>query len=375
MMNYKTIPTSDAYAMIVFASIALLVGGLFFFPSYTGLPRLRAYLALLGSVIAGGFTAASGLHRSTGFARHGTDSETVLTGVTAAAAVVFLTAFVFRLWGRWVGEKGTPEEKQTGVAGVREWFCASNVAVGLTIVTTTWFGFGASPMLIAILIAALLAAYPVLRMESAAPASVPAHTGDELSMEREKIVSMLEAGKLTPDESAELLQALSETSRAQARRPVALTASQRLILIGAALVVFGFFLPWFVFNPGKEASRMMNQVKVSLGVPFEDSGLSLPVPKLETASVTMSGGEIKRGLGWVALLLAGAAALVPYLTTRLDEATIRTIRILCLAVGSLIVLYLLTQNIRYVGIGLVIAVSGYILEIVGVMREPVKTGV
>jgi hypothetical protein len=211
-------------------------------------------------------------------------------------------------------------------------------------------------------------------MESPVSSPLPERSGDDLSLEREKIVSMLEAGKLTPDESAELLQALSETSRAQAERPVALTASQRLILIGASLVVFGFFLPWFVFNPGKEAGKVMDQVKVAFGPTFEEHGVPFPYPKLQTENVTMSGGEIQRGLGWGALLLAGAAALLPYITKRLDQETIRTIRILCLGVGGLIVVYLLTQNIRYVGVGLVIAVSGYILEIVGVMRESVRHG-
>jgi len=106
-------------------------------------------------------------------------------------------------------------------------------------------------------------------------------------------------------------------------------------------------------------------------------GLSLPDAKFNTPSVSISGGDIQKGLGWMALLLAAAAALIPYITARLDEATLRMVRMLCLGLGSLIVLYLLTNNIRYVGIGLVIAVSGYIVEIIGVVRESriVKPGV
>jgi hypothetical protein len=364
-----------ALILIVLPSLALLIAGFIFYPSYTGLTRGKAYLALIASIVAAAMTTGIWLGRGGFRDQHDSSIEFVVSRLAFGAAIVFLTAFALRLWGRWVGDRATPEERQPGLAGVRAWFSASNVVVAVAIVLTTWLAFGVSPLLMAVLVAAALTAYPVLRMESA-PAR-PASVADDLSAEREKIVAMLEAGKLTPDESAELLQALSETSRAQERRPLVLTAGQRLMLIGAALVAFGFFLPWFVINPGQEASRMMNRMKMSLGSSFVVGDFSMPSPQIKTESVSISGGDIQKGLGWMALLLAGAAALIPYIAARLDEATLRMIRILCLGLGSLIVLYLLTNNIRFVGIGLVIAVSGYILEIVGVVRESrvMRTGV
>jgi hypothetical protein len=359
----NTVPV-NALVLAILPGLALLIAGLIFFPSYTGLARGKAYLALIASL---GITTAMTLLRLQRRGPSGEVLRVIMSDVAAGAAIVFLTAFALRLWGRWVGGKATPEEGQPGLAGIRTWFCASNVVIAVAIVLTTWLGFDVSPLLMAVLLAAALAAFPLLRMESATAAPPP--ITDDLSAEREKIVSMLEAGKLTPDESAELLQALSETSRAQVRRPVNLTAGQRMMLIGAALVALGFFLPWFVINPGKEASRMMSQMKISLESSFVGDDLAMPSPQINTGSVSISGGDIQKGLGWMVLLLAGSAALIPYLATRLDEATVRTIRMLCLGVGSLIVLYLLTKNIRFVGIGLVIAVSGYILEIVGVVRE------
>jgi hypothetical protein len=355
-----------AFLLIILPGLALLIAGFIFYPSYTGLARGKAYLALIASVVAAAVTTGIWLARG-GYRNHSDNSiEFVVSRLAFGVAIVFLTAFALRLWGRWVGDRATPEERQPGLAGVRAWFSASNVVVAIAIVLTTWLAFDVPPFLVVVLVAAALAAYPVLRMESAASAPPIA---DDVSAEREKIVAMLEAGKLTADESAELLQALSETSRAQERRPVVLTAGQRLMLIGAALVTFGFFLPWFVINPGKEAGRMMNQMKMSLESSLPVGGLSLPDAHFNTPSVSISGGDIQKGLGWMALLLAGAAALIPYIAMRLDEATLRMIRMLCLGIGSLIVLYLLTNNIRYVGIGLVIAVSGYIVEIVGVVRE------
>jgi hypothetical protein len=222
----------------------------------------------------------------------------------------------------------------------------------------------------------LLTAYPVIRMESSAVA--PASATEDLSAEREKIVSMLEAGKLTPEESAELLQALGESSRGRVRT-VPLTGSQRLILIGAALVALGFFLPWFVINPGKEAGRMMQQMQQQMNVPaqltFGGDASAMPAGfpfgggQFKTASVTVAGGDIQRGLGWAALLLALAAAALPYVATTLDPATTRMARLLFVGIGSLIVLYLATQNLRFVGIGLVIAVGGYALQIAGAVRK------
>src|SRR5207237_882408 len=154
-----------------------------------------------------------------------------------------------------------------------------------------------------VVVAALLGAYPVVRMES--PAAAPAPVAEDLSAEREKIVSMLEAGKLTPEESAELLQALGESSRRPPPRQVPLTGSQRLVLMGASLVVLGFFFPWFVVNPGEEAGRMMQQMQKQMNVPVNSpfGGGSVPFAEgqLMMPSISLAGGEIPRGLGWATL--------------------------------------------------------------------------
>ena len=353
-------------ALLFPVAAILLVGGLFWFRKYTGLSADKGFLALLASVIAAGvqiFVRMQSSPRSLGPSDEG---WAVMSAIAAGVCIVFATAFVLRLWGRWIGGKATPDESQPGQPGVQAWFCASNVVVGLALIILTWVGYSVSPLLTAVAVGAALAAYPLLRMESPAIATVP--VPDHSSGEREKIVSMLEAGKITADECAELLQALSETARPPSRQ-TPLTSSQRLLLIGAALVALGFFLPWIVINPGAEAGRMMSQFDVEMGMEMPGGGLSLPNPQIHTPTVSYAGGDIQRGLGWAALALALAAALIPYIATTLDAATARTVRLLCLGVGGIIVLYLLTQNIRFVGIGLVIAVSGYALEIAGALRE------
>jgi hypothetical protein len=353
---------SDRLAAAPILAFLLLVVGLIPFHAYTGLPRKNAFLALLASCVAAGFQVYSRMRsQRTMFANQ---PETILPALAAGACIVLTTALVLRLWGRWIGDS------------------AGNVSVGVAIVVFAWSGFDVSPILTAVLLTAVFAAYPVIRMDApatapTAPRVVPAPPSDGHSLEREKIVSMLEAGKLTPDESAELLQALSEKPQA-ALRQVPLTGGQRFMLIGAALVALGFFLPWLVVNPGEEMGHMMNQLESSVNSAMPETfrnsmnmsgGFTMPKMEMNLGSVTYSGGDVGRGLGWAALGLAIAAAVLPYVGTSLDARTIRTVRFLCLGLGALIVLYILTQNLRYVGVGLVIVFSGYVLEILGVLRE------
>ncbi len=356
--------------------LAFVYGAVFSYHRYTGLSRGKALAVLLASIIAGGVRIYYRYEALRPFIHNSNEVEVTSAVVASGLFVVFLTAFALRLWGRWIGESASAEERQPGLPGIRAWFCASNVFVGGMIVLTAWLGYDISALLAVVMVAALLAAYPLIRMES--PAAAPAPVAEDLSAEREKIVSMLEAGKLTPEESAELLQALGESSRSPVR-PVPLSGSQRLILIGAALVALGFFLPWFVINPGKEASRMREQVQQQMPfqaeAAFGGSGPGMPAGfpfgdgQFKTSSITMTGGDIQRGLGWITLLLAVAAAVIPYVATNLDAATSRTARLLILGIGGLIVVYLVTQNLRFVGVGLIVALSGYTLQIAGAMRE------
>lgn len=355
---------------VSFFVFPLVIGAILIVPllrKYSGLSIEKAFgiglltLAAAIGVVIYGHETFMGSRRS---------GELALMLIARGLLIVFSVPFILRLWGRWIGDAATAEERLPGTLGIRAWFSTANVVVGILLVVSAWFGFGIPPFLGAVVVAGLLAAQPLIRIE--APAVAPASTPDDLSAEREKVLSLLEAGKLTADESAELLQALGESARAPAA-PVPLTSGQRLMLIGAALVALGFFLPWFVIDPGKEASRMMSRmqssVRSSFGGAFEmPSGFPPGNVQLKTGSVRIGGGDIKGGLGWAALLLGLAAALLPYVAATLDPATARTVRMLCLGIGGLIVLYLLTQNLRFVGIGLIMVVGGYLLEAIGFVR-------
>lgn len=355
--------------------ILLFLIGPIFFSLYCGLKPSRAFCAAVaasaGAIIcffrraaavsSRGYTGSTDLLWVGGHRVELAD-DLILPALAAGGCIVFLAAFGLRLWVRWINDGMTPEERQPGRLGVRAWFRASNVTVGLLIVALAWYGADVSPIVSTAVIAALLCAYPILRVESQVAAAP-----EDLSAGREKIVAMLDAGKLTVEESAELLRALGHSSGNSPAKRAPLGGSQRLLTIGAALVGVGFFLPWFIVNPGREVGQLMNQWQAGAmnGTGFARGS----IPGFQTGDISVRGGDIQRGLGWAALALALAGAFLPYIAATLETATERTVRLLCLAAGGVIVVYLATNNFRFIGIGLIIAICGYALEIAGALRE------
>ena len=114
----------------------------------------------------------------------------------------------------------------------------------------------------------------------------------------------------------------------------------------------------------------MSQFGESMGADMPGGGFTFSTPQLKTPTVSYAGGDMPRGLGWAALALALGAALLPYVATALAAATARTVRLPGLGVGGFIVLYLLTQNLRFTGIGLMRTAGGCAL---GSRRCPART--
>ena len=374
--------------MIATCCFMMFVVGMVTFGRYTGLRWAQAMLALLCAVIgAGAYMWDRGDKEPI---PPGNDehqwARMIIDIIAGGCCIVLLVALVLRLWGRWIGGKSTPAEFQPGMQGIRGWFGGANVFVGTSIVITAWLGFSMSPVFSAIWVSLVFAAQPLLlsnRLDKGkAYATPPATQAEDLSPEREKIVSMLENGKLNAEEAAELLQALRSTAPGAGApiRPV-LTPGQRLMLIGAAIVTVGFFLPWFVFNPGQEINQMIGSLHVpqislqqhatasSRALLPEISPDLLAQPQISTGAVYVSGGDIGHGMGWAALFLVLGSALLPYLSANLDETATRALRMLTLGVGCLIMLYLVTQNLRHVYVGSAVALLGYVVAVLGAMRE------
>ena len=165
-------------------------------------------------------------------------------------------------------------------------------------------------------------------------------------------------------------------------RALPLSSAQRVMLIGSALVLLGFFLPWLVIDPGRELGRAFSQLQSTMspmmpnGFPPNNfmgnltaSGEQLPGKMI----LHISGADIPHGLGWAVLILGLAAGLVPYAGRGMDAATQHAVRLGALAVGSFILLYLLSDSVRFISFGFVIAIAGYVLEWIGLLRQPRAT--
>lgn len=363
--------------------VLIVLGLAFYYVRYSAIPRERALALWAATVLATGLWVILYLIRSNG-RTFLNEEEAVLTFSAMVLCILVAVPFLVRLWSKWVQGNLTEAERSPGAAGWRAWFSGGNIIVALIISFLAWQGFQISLPLMLFATLGALAMYPAILSASETSGSAtdhPSRMDDSLADEREKILSMLENGKITAAESAELLNALGATMRRPEADPIAMTSAQRLVLVGAGVLLIGFFLPWLVVNPGKELNHMMSQVTTSMqsmmppgmasqhGIPNFANPTSQALLTPVNMEIQIVGGSIDKGLGWAALGLGLLAALLPYGARAMDYQTQRLMRFLALGGGATIVLYLLTSAPRSIGIGLIVAALGIALEFVGVARE------
>ena len=277
------------------------------------------------------------------------------------------TLAAVKLWAKWAGGATTDAERRPGTAGLTAWVNAPNVVLAVGVIACGWGGYDLSPAVGGIVAALALAAFPAWTTLTAASAAPPAGEppADGLVVERGRVLRLLEEGKVTAADAAELIAALTGSHVATAEvgpRPP-LSAGQKLGLAGLAVVVVGFFLPWFSFNPAAEVARAMRQMAAAMPVP------NMPVPAVADATVTVAGGDVGRGLGWVVLALSAVAAAVPVIAPQTPAAVKRNASAAAVAVGAVLVVYLMTDGQGSVGVGLVAVAVGYAVQAAGVVRQ------
>ena len=139
--------------------------------------------------------------------------------------------------------------------------------------------------------------------------------------------------------------------------------------MGAALLLIGFFLPWFALNPGQMLNEATTQLQQMMG--GNDAGQCAAADGLSpnTGTVQVHAGDVAHGLGWWILALGIGAAVLPFFATNLKAPTQKKVILTALAIGGFLMIYLLSDALRYVSLGVILALAGYVLEFVGTLKE------
>ena len=157
--------------------------------------------------------------------------------------------------------------------------------------------------------------------------------------ERDRILKMVEQGKITTEESTELLDALGRANalRGQDR----FSRADITMLVGVALVVLGFFLPW--------------------------ANVRIEIPSLfgEGVSSGYQAGYNVGAIGWAVPIIAILSAVPVFVTPRNHLYKVSMLQIFLTLIGTVLVISLLIQAWNHLGAGLVVCLAGFIVEIIG----------
>ncbi len=355
-------------ALIVFG----IIGESFAYRRYTGLKHWQSVLlGFFSAVLAGIFCIYyhDALHQGHQFG-HSNDDEP-LTVCASILLPLLAIPFLVQLYRKLIGDQLTEAEKIPGRDGVRAWLGIGNVICAALIPVCVWLLFGTSLTMMFTLTFGLVLLYPVFNYVSAAPSPAPIAAPENLSAEREKVLQLLEAEKINADESAELLNALGQSvpSRPPPVSEMELSPQRKMVLLGAALLLLGFFLPWFTINQGAEMNKMISNLQQGMNGIVTDNSLP-PVPQINfSGTVQVHAGAVAHGLGWWILALGIAAAVLPFFATNLQAQVQKKVILAALAVGAFLLVYVLSDALRFVSIGMILALAGYALEVVGTLKE------
>lgn len=286
-----------------------------------------------------------------------------------ALLIIFGVPLGIKLYRAWTGIQVSPEEKAPGAVGVRAWLTPGNLIVSAIVAGCAAGAYDYPFFGVLSLLISLLLIQPMVNTATVpAPASAPEPT---LTAEREKVLSLLEMGRISAEESADLLNALGSTSQPPRTSP-SVSRHQRMTMIGGGLVLLGFMLPWLSINPGKELARATGQVQGM--IEGFSGGVSMQaMPTISTQTLNLSGGDMAHGLGWLILLLGIGVAALPHMNQLLDQATRRLVSFIALGIGGIALLWLITQNLRFLNVGVVLALAGYAVEFLGLLNPRPRT--
>jgi len=155
--------------------------------------------------------------------------------------------------------------------------------------------------------------------------------------EKERILQMVEQGKISTEESTELLDALGRTNALRGQDKF--SRPDIVMLCGVALVVLGFFLPW--------AYIRMDQM-----------------PGVFGQVTRYQAGYHAGALGWTIFIIALVSAIPVFVTPQNFLYKISMLQIFLTIIGTVLVISILVQAGSRLGPGIIICLLGFILGIV-----------
>lgn len=156
-------------------------------------------------------------------------------------------------------------------------------------------------------------------------------------VERKRILEMVEAGKMSSEEGTELLNAMGRSSALRGQEKF--SRADIVMLVGAALVILGFFLPWMYVNWTKQMPGSFPQV----------SGYQA--------------GSHVGAIGWAVLIMAILSAVPVFVTPKDFLYKISMLQIFLILIGLVLVISVLVRAGHNLGAGLIICVAGFVIEL------------
>ncbi len=285
------------------------------------------------------------------------------TLLPVVASLVAGLAIAAKLYRKWLAAELTGAERTPGVAGFRAWFSGANLVLGIVFSVLTAWAFHVPVVTTVILTFAVFALYPGI-ITLNAPELAGADGGNssnntaapDIGRERDRVLRMLEEGKISPDDGADLLKALG--AEAQMSPPQVSVPRQRFFLIGALLVLFGFLIPWLRVDVGAE----MNRAVRALAMPLEGlQNQMMPTATTGGVIATVKGGDLEYGMGWIMLIAGLGTSMLWLFAPTIDPATKRTVTLVSLVAGGVILLYVVSSAFRFLSFGAPVTLVGYVL--------------
>lgn len=155
-------------------------------------------------------------------------------------------------------------------------------------------------------------------------------------VERNRILKMVEDGKISTEEGTELLEAMGRSTALQGQDKF--SRSDIAVLCGVALVVLGFFLPW-AYVTMRGMSGVFGRVSA------------------------YQAGYHAGAIGWAVFIIAVLSAVPVFVTPRNFLYKISMLQIFLILLGLVLVVSVLVRAGDNLGAGLIFCLVGFIVEL------------